>query len=194
MRSIVGAQAGVEGEVTVLGLPAGSPELRAEVGYVTQAASVYPDLTVEQNVTYFARLTGRERLKSDVAEALDAVDLAALAGRRTTALSGGQRSRVSIACALVGHPALLILDEPTVGLDPVLRADLWARFQRLADAGTTLLVSSHVMDEADHCDRLLLLRDGHLLADTTAAGLREETGQSGLEEAFLALITEGERA
>ncbi len=187
MRSVVGTQLGVEGTVTVLGEPAGTPGLRARVGYMTQAASVYTDLTVRQNVGYFARLAGAGA-RAEVDAALAAVDLDRLAHRRARNLSGGQVRRVSLACALVGRPELLILDEPTVGLDPVLRADLWAQFRALADAGTTLLVSSHVMDEADHCDRLILMREGELVATTTAAEMRADTGCLGLDAAFLALI------
>lgn len=186
MRAVVGSQKNVRGTVTVLGEPAGTAALRSRVGYVTQSASVYRDLTVRENVTYFARLTGAT---GDVAEALAAVDLADVAHQRVKDLSGGQVRRVSIASALVGRPELLILDEPTVGLDPVLRADLWHRFRRLADDGTTLLVSSHVLDEADHCDSLILLREGTLVATTTAAGMRSRTGQTSLDAAFLDLIT-----
>ncbi|MFC0315821.1 ABC transporter ATP-binding protein [Gordonia phosphorivorans] len=187
MRAVIGSQRNVRGTVTVLGLPAGSAALRSRIGYVTQAASVYTDLTVHQNITYFARLTDST---ANVDEALAAVDLVDLAGQRAKNLSGGQLRRVSIASALVGRPDLLILDEPTVGLDPVLRADLWQRFRGLADAGTTLLVSSHVMDEADHCDGLILLRDGALVATTTAAEMRARTGEQSLDEAFLKIITE----
>lgn len=186
MRAVVGSQKNVRGTVTVLGEPAGTAALRSRVGYVTQSASVYRDLTVRENVTYFARLTGAT---GDVAEALAAVDLGEVAHQRVKDLSGGQVRRVSIASALVGRPELLILDEPTVGLDPVLRADLWRRFRRLADDGTTLLVSSHVLDEADHCDSLILLREGTLVATTTAAEMRSRTGQTNLDAAFLDLIT-----
>lgn len=186
IRAIVGSQIVHSGTVTVLGEPAGSASLRSRVGYVTQSPSVYSDLTVDRNVRYFAALYGRSSVDAD--EAVNAVGLhthrSALAGN----LSGGQRSRVSLACALVAQPELLLLDEPTVGLDPVLRADLWDRFADLARTGTTLLVSSHVMDEADHCATLLLLRDGHLLAHLTPDELRIRTGQDRLEDAFLHLI------
>ncbi|MEZ5210845.1 ABC transporter ATP-binding protein [Gordonia sp. (in: high G+C Gram-positive bacteria)] len=188
MRAIVGTQSHVDGTLTVLGLPAGVRALRSRVGYVTQAASVYVDLTVRENIAYFARLQGNS---SGVDDALAAVDLTGVARQRAANLSGGQLRRVSIASALVGAPELLILDEPTVGLDPVLRADLWQRFRRLADDGTTLLVSSHVMDEADHCDGLILLRDGRLVATTTADEMRVRTGCSSLDAAFLDLITHG---
>ncbi len=187
MRAVVGTQRRVSGRVEVLGRPAGSPELRGTVGYVTQAASVYTDLTVEQNVRYFARLVGGVD-RADAA--IDAVDLGSRRHHRAGALSGGQRSRVSIACALVARPRLLVLDEPTVGLDPVLRADLWRRFRALADDGVTLLVSSHVMDEAAHCDDLILMREGRVVAQLTPERLRSRTGRENLEDAFLALINE----
>ena len=186
LRSIVGVQILAGGTVTVLGEPAGSPALRSRVGYVTQEASVYGDLTVRANLTYFAALVGAPR--DAVERTIEAVDLTTDADSRVDRLSGGQRSRVSLGAALVGSPELLVLDEPTVGLDPVLRRDLWALFHRLAAGGTTLLVSSHVMDEATRCDRLLLLREGHLLADDTPEGLLARTGATDAEHAFLALI------
>ena len=190
LRSIVGVQIIAGGTVTVLGEPAGSPSLRSRVGYVTQDASVYADLTVRANLAYFAALAGAPR--AEVERIIEAVDLTSDIDSRVDQLSGGQRSRVSLAAALVGSPELLILDEPTVGLDPLLRRDLWAQFRRLADGGTTLLVSSHVMDEATRCDRLLLLRDGRLLADESPDGLLARTGAVDAEQAFFALIeTEG---
>jgi ABC-2 type transport system ATP-binding protein len=190
LRSIVGVQVIAGGTVTVLGEPAGSPGLRSRVGYVTQDASVYADLTVRANLTYFAALAGAPR--AEVERIIEAVDLTTDIDSRVGQLSGGQRSRVSLAAALVGSPELLVLDEPTVGLDPVLRRDLWALFRRLADDGTTLLVSSHVMDEATRCDRLLLLREGRLLADDSPQGLLARTGAPDAEQAFFALIeTEG---
>ncbi len=186
MRALVGVQAKVTGTVEVLGLPAGSPELRHRIGYVTQAPAVYTDLTVRENLTYFAAVVGAPA--GDVERVLTSVDLQAYAGTRVDQLSGGQRSRVSLATALLGSPELLVLDEPTVGLDPVLRRDLWSMFHRLADAGCTLLVSSHVMDEATRCDRLLLIRDGDLVADDTEAGLLAVTGAADVEQAFLAIV------
>ncbi len=186
MRSIVGTQIIAGGTVTVLGRPAGSAELRHRVGYVTQDPTIYGDLRVIDNVRYFAALYGVDTKAAD--EAVEAVGLddhrSALCGN----LSGGQRTRASLACALVSRPDLLVLDEPTVGLDPVLRVDLWEQFDHLARRGTTLLVSSHVMDEADHCGDLLLMRDGHVLAHTTPSKLREDTGCQSLEEAFLSVI------
>jgi ABC-2 type transport system ATP-binding protein len=186
MRALVGVQVVRSGEVTVLGEPAGSPGLRARVGYVTQAPSVYADLTVRENARYFAALYGMSSREADAAIA--DVGLTDAAGQLVNDLSGGQRGRVSLACALVGSPEVLVLDEPTVGLDPVLRVELWGRFHALAEAGTTLIVSSHVMDEADRCDRLLLLRDGDLLADSTPAQLRADGRSQHLEEAFLHLV------
>lgn len=192
MRAVVGVQVVAAGAVTVLGLPAGDPALRPRVGYVTQAPSVYLDLTVAENLRYFGAIanTGSER----IAEVVDTVGLAGQEAALVGALSGGQRSRVSLASALLADPDVLVLDEPTVGLDPVLRADLWGTFHALAAAGTTLLVSSHVMDEAAACDDLLLLRDGALLRRGTPDGLRAETGEQDLSDAFLALIQRGRRA
>ncbi|RBY80701.1 ABC transporter ATP-binding protein [Blastococcus sp. TF02A-26] len=186
MRAVVGVQRIRSGRVTVLGEPAGSPALRSRVGYVTQAPSVYADLTVRENARYFAALYGRGARAADAAIA--DVGLREAAGQLVGDLSGGQRGRASLACALVGEPELLVLDEPTVGLDPVLRVELWDRFAALAAAGTTLVVSSHVMDEAGRCDRLLLLREGELLSDSTPARLRADTGTDDLEEAFLRLV------
>jgi ABC-2 type transport system ATP-binding protein len=186
MRAIVGVQIVAGGRIEVLGEPAGATRLRRRVAYTTQAPSVYVDLTLRENLAYFARVLGRDG--AAVERAIGTVGLADVAGRQVRTFSGGQLSRASLASALLGEPELLVLDEPTVGLDPLLRRDLWATFRRLAEAGATLLVSSHVMDEADHCDRLLLLRDGRLLADETPAGLRARTGVDGLDEAFLALV------
>lgn len=186
MRAVVGTQIIASGEVSVFGEQAGTAKLRKRVGYVTQAPSIYNDLTVHDNVAYFAALYGKSN--DDVAAAIESVGLTDRAGHTGDQLSGGQRTRVSLACALVADPDLIVLDEPTVGLDPVLRADLWERFKSLAARGRTLLVSSHVIDEAEHCDRLLLMREGRLLAELTPTELREQTGEESLEEAFLSLI------
>jgi ABC-2 type transport system ATP-binding protein len=186
MRAIVGTQIVASGAVTVLGSPAGSADLRSRVGYVTQDPTIYDDLRVVDNVRYFASLYGTEPKSAD-----EAIKTVGLDDHRTAMcgnLSGGQRTRVSLACALVSNPDLLVLDEPTVGLDPVLRVELWEQFDQLARRGTTLLVSSHVMDEADHCADLLLLREGRLLAHTTPSKLRKDTGCTSLEQAFLAII------
>jgi ABC-2 type transport system ATP-binding protein len=192
MRAIVGVQIVAGGSVTVLGLPAGSPALRRQVGYVTQAPSVYGDLTVLENLRYFARIAGVGRNRVD--EVLESVGLTRFTARLTAALSGGQRARVSLASALLGSPQLLVLDEPTVGLDPVLRAELWRMFHGLAQNGATLLVSSHVMDEAGECDELLLMREGTLLEQSTPDELRRRTGQDDLAKAFLAVIESAERS
>ncbi|MFK4064972.1 ABC transporter ATP-binding protein [Streptomyces sp. NPDC029674] len=195
MRAVVGTQARVTGTLEVLGRPAGAPALRSRVGYVTQHPSVYDDLTVRQNLAYFAavldpgRGTAAERRRDHVTRVLDDVALASHADSLAGNLSGGQRSRVSLAVALLGAPELLVLDEPTVGLDPVLRRDLWNLFHAIAaDRGATLLVSSHVMDEAERCHRLLLMREGELLADDTPDALRDRTHSETVEQAFLHLV------
>jgi ABC-2 type transport system ATP-binding protein len=182
MRVLVGVQKNVRGTARVLGLSAGAPALRRRIGYVTQAPAVYGDLTVDENVRYFAALHG-----SPAGDVVERVGLDAQRGQLVSTLSGGQRARVSLATALLGTPDLLVLDEPTVGLDPVLRRDLWQLFRSLAERGTTLLVSSHVMDEASRCDRLLLMRDGQLVADDTLPGLLKRTRTKDVESAFLAL-------
>ena len=190
IRSIVGVQIVEAGEVTVLGRPAGDAALRRRIGYVTQAPSVYADLTVRENLMYFGRIVsvGRER----VDEVLERVGLAPAAGQLVGSLSGGQIARVSLGTALLHEPELLVLDEPTVGLDPVLRRDLWEFFHELAQAGTTLLVSSHVMDEAARCDRLVLLREGEILAALTPDELLQRTGAADLDDAFLRLVEESD--
>jgi ABC-2 type transport system ATP-binding protein len=188
MRSIVGVQRVAGGSVQVLGLPAGAAALRPRVAYVTQAPAVYADLSVRENLRYFARILRTPRASVD--SAIERVSLADVADRVVTKLSGGQRARVSLATALLGEPELLVLDEPTVGLDPVLRRDLWAMFHGIADAGAALLVSSHVMDEADRCDELVLLREGDVLATGTPAALRAATGASELDDVFLRLVEE----
>ncbi|MFE2639235.1 ABC transporter ATP-binding protein [Streptomyces scopuliridis] len=196
MRAIVGTQAKVTGTLDVLGLPAGDGALRARIGYVTQAPSVYDDLTVRQNLDYFAAVLDPGRARRDarretVTRAIGDVDLASHADSLAGRLSGGQRSRVSLAVALLGTPELLVLDEPTVGLDPVLRRDLWDLFHRIAaERAATILVSSHVMDEAERCHRLLLMRDGEILADDTPDALRARTRTETVEAAFLHLVDE----
>jgi ABC-2 type transport system ATP-binding protein len=187
MRCVVGVQVTAGGTVTVLGLPAGSPPLRRRVGYVTQAPSVYADLTVRENLRYFARVLGAPAQRVD--EVAATVGLEGQVDALVAALSGGQQARVSLATALLGSPELLVLDEPTVGLDPVLRIELWDAFRQLADAGTTLLVSSHVMDEAERCDDLVLMRDGEVLAAESRQALIARTGAADVEQAFLQLVT-----
>lgn len=186
MRAVVGVQDRVSGVVQVLGQAAGSPPVRGRVGYVTQAPSIYDDLTARQNLEFFGAILGRG--SGDVAAALGLVDLLDAADQLVGTMSGGQQSRVSLATALLGAPELLVLDEPTVGLDPVLRRALWDTFHDLAAGGTTVLVSTHVMDEAERCDRIALLRDGHILATGTPRALKETTGTDSVEAAFLALI------
>lgn len=186
MRAVVGVQIVEAGTVTVLDHPAGSPQLRDRIGYATQNPSVYADLTINEALRYFAAVLRAPA--SDVARVIDEVGLGTHADQLVGDLSGGQRSRASLAVALLGKPELLVLDEPTVGLDPVLREDLWALFHRLAARGVTLLVSSHVMDEAARCQRLLLMREGRILADDTPDALRTSTGADDLEQAFLSLV------
>ena len=189
MRAIVGVQRVRSGHVEVLGQPAGSKTLRDRVGYVTQAASVYDDLSVAENLRFFARVLGVRAIDEAIDASIAAVDLDSHRDQVVGNLSGGQRSRASLAVALLGDPDVLVLDEPTVGLDPVLRRDLWALFHRLADSGKAVLVSSHVMDEAERCDRLVLMRDGRILAHGTPAEIRGDARD--IEDAFLRIV-EGE--
>ncbi|MFJ2758302.1 heme ABC exporter ATP-binding protein CcmA [Nocardioides sp. NPDC087217] len=191
MRALVGVQAKVTGTLTVLGRPAGSAALRARIGYVTQAASVYDDLTVTENLRFFTRVLGAPM--SSVSEAIETVDLVDHKDQVVRDLSGGQRSRVGLAAALLGSPDLLVLDEPTVGLDPVLREQLWGTFRDLAAAGAAVIVSSHVMDEAERCDRLLLMRDGAFLADGSPAEIKQKADADDIERAFLTLVKEAAR-
>ncbi|WBB64244.1 ABC transporter ATP-binding protein [Streptomyces sp. WMMC500] len=192
MRAVVGTQARVTGTLDVLGEPAGAAGLRHRIGYLTQEPSVYRDLTARQNLDYFAAVleprAGHAERRAQVERALADVDLTDHGDRLAGRLSGGQLSRVSLAVALLGSPELLVLDEPTVGLDPVLRRDLWRLFHEIAARGATLLVSSHVMDEAERCERLMLMRAGRILADDTPDGLRERVGRDSVEEAFLRLV------
>jgi ABC-2 type transport system ATP-binding protein len=192
IRSIAGTQRIAHGELLVLDLPAGDAALRTAVGYAAQTAAVYADLSVEENVRYFAAVLRAPA--DDVSRVIEAVDLTRLRHRLVATLSGGEQSRVSLAVALLGAPRLLLLDEPTVGLDPVLREQLWELFAGLAQSGLTLLVSSHVMDEAARCDALLLMREGDILAQETPDELRTRTGEDDLGQAFLALIRASEAA
>jgi ABC-2 type transport system ATP-binding protein len=192
MRALVGVQRITAGSVEVLGSPAGSASLRDQIGYVTQQPSVYDDLTIAENLRFFARILGVADQR--VAECIELVALGDHRDRVVSRLSGGQRSRVSLAVALLGEPRLLVLDEPTVGLDPVLRVELWQTFHRLADEGAAVLVSSHVMDEASRCDRLLLMREGRLIADDSPEALLEHTGAEDIEHAFLSLVHAEEAA
>lgn len=186
IRTITGVQKLTSGTVSVLGLPSGHRSLRSRIGYVTQAPAIYPDLTVHQNLTYFARLTGATRQDVDIL--IDTVELSAQRQQLVDSLSGGQKARVSLAIALLGQPELLVLDEPTVGLDPLLRARLWDMFADLARQGKTILVSSHVMDEAERCDDLILLREGKVLWNDTRQALLERVDALSVGEAFIKVI------
>ena len=190
MRAIVGRQRITKGTITIFGMPAGSPQLRPQLSYMTQEVSVYSDLTVRENLAYFATVFGisKKQLQAQVADILQTVHLTDHANSMVQKLSGGQKQRVSLAIALIGSPKLMVLDEPTVGLDPVLREELWALFRELAQQGTTLLISSHVMDEAERCDDLLLIRDGVLLAHGSPTELCRQTDAKTVEKAFLQLV------
>ena len=193
MRAIVGVQVVQGGTVTVLGLPAGSTALRRRVGYSTQFPAIYNDLTVTENLRYFAAVLGAQ--SSDVDRVIAEVALEAHSQALASQLSGGQLTRASLAVALLGTPELLVLDEPTVGLDPVTREELWSLFRRLgADRHVTLLMTSHVMDEAARCETLLLMRDGRILMQTTPDQLRQMAGTTNLDEAFLRVIRLAERS
>jgi len=185
IRAIVGVQIVHDGDVTVLGRPAGSPDLRRRVAYVTQAPSIYGDLTVRENLRYFARVMAAPAAR--IEQVIATVGLRQELDRVAGTLSGGERSRASLAVALLGEPELLVLDEPTVGLDPVLRQGLWATFHELATRGVTLLVSTHVMDEASHCDDLVLMREGRIVATDPPEQLLQQTGSEDLEQAFIML-------
>jgi ABC-2 type transport system ATP-binding protein len=183
IRSLVGLVKPEAGEVEVLGARMPRRQVLASIGYMTQAPALYMDLTVEENARFFARVNGG----GDVDGALRFVDLWERRRSVTATLSGGMRTRLSLACTLVHRPSLLLLDEPTVGVDPQLRATLWDGLRRMAADGTTILVSSHVMDEAERADRLGLIRDGRMLAEGTVAELLALAGVERLEDAFLTL-------
>jgi ABC-2 type transport system ATP-binding protein len=186
-RSVVGVQEISGGQISVLGEPAGSNKLRNRIGYLTQNASIYSDLTCIENLKYFAQVLGTSEISVD--EIIDLVDLRKNRKQLAASLSGGERARLALATTLLGSPDLLILDEPTVGLDPVLRIELWSLFHRLAEQGKTLLISSHVMDEADRCDSLILLRDGAILTQGAPAELKAQTGEDEMEGVFISLVT-----
>jgi ABC-2 type transport system ATP-binding protein len=187
IRMLVGLVKPDAGTVAVLGRAMPDLAVLGEVGYMTQQAALYPDLSIEENVRFFAALWGREE---GVEGALEFVDLVSRRASTVATLSGGMRTRTSLACAIVHRPRLLLLDEPTVGIDPQLRAQIWARLGEMAEGGTTILVSSHVMDEAERCDRLCLMRAGKILAEGTVAELKEGAGVAKLEDAFLKLSEE----
>jgi ABC-2 type transport system ATP-binding protein len=190
IRAIVGRQRVTKGSIHVLGLPAGSAPLRARMSYMTQGLSAYGDLTVQENLRYFAVMFGirHKSIKPVIAEILHTIDMTSRAGKLVGTLSGGQKQRVSLAIALIGYPKLMVLDEPTVGLDPVLREQIWDLFRRLAANGTTLIVTSHVMDEAARCDDLLLIRDGTVLAHDSPTALCAQTNSKTVEQSFLRLV------
>lgn len=196
IRAIVGSLEVPEGEgsVQIFGQPAGSPGLRQMVTYMSQELSVYSDLTVHENLAYFITMVGQPKAgsKAAIGRLLETVDLADKAGSLVSDLSGGQKQRVSLAIALIGSPKLMVLDEPTVGLDPVLRDKLWRLFKQLAGQGTTLIISSHSMDEAERCDNLVLIRDGEVIAHSSPAELLQQTHTKSVEYAFLKLVGEGD--
>ena len=186
MRSVVGLQRFSGGTINVLGANAGDKSLRTRVSYSTQDASIYRDLTCGENIDYFSSLQGDTSTTTE--EILELVELGKNRKQLAATLSGGERARLALATALVGKPEILILDEPTVGLDPLLRRDLWRLFHRFTAQGKTLLVSSHMMEEADHCDELILLRDGAILAKGTPEQLRQETGLENMDSVFISLV------
>lgn len=186
LRSIVGVQEIHSGEIKVLGSTAGSKSLRTKIGYFTQSASIYSDLTCIENLRYFAKIIGDSEIS--VQQILELVDLTKNQKQLASSLSGGERARLALASALLGKPEILVLDEPTVGLDPVLRRDLWDLFHRLAEQGKTLLISSHVMDEADRCDFLFLIREGRILASGTPRDLKAQAHADDMESVFISLV------
>lgn len=190
IRSIVGRQKIAKGSIEVFGEPAGSAGLREQLSYMTQEISVYGDLTVRQNLKYFATMFGKKRREVTplVNTILAEVDMTGHGDQLVDKLSGGQKQRVSLALALIGNPPLMILDEPTVGLDPVLRDQVWSLFRKLASGGTTIIMTSHVMEEAERCDDLLLLRDGKVLAHDSPKAFRARTKSQTVEQGFLKLV------
>lgn len=190
IKSIVGRLKVRQGSVRVLGSAAGSPVLRRHVSYMSQELSVYTDLNVVDNLTYFGRMKclDKNTLKAAVHQALELVDLTDKSTSYVSQLSGGQKQRVSLAVALLGNPELLIMDEPTVGLDPSLRENLWELFHKLSSQGTTLVISSHSMDEATRCDELVLISEGKIIANDTPKKVMSSTLTDNMEQAFLKLV------
>ena len=184
IRLICGLLEANAGTVTMLGQRMPNVAVLRQVGYMTQQAALYPGLSVEENVAFFAAINGAD---AGIKAALELVQLYDRRKSVVATLSGGMRQRCSLACALVHRPELLLLDEPTVGIDPQLRVQFWESFRRMAAGGTTIIVSSHVMDEADRCQRLGLIQYGRLLAEGTPAEIRSQGGSPNLEDAFLAL-------
>ena len=190
IRCIVGRLQSPAGSIVIEGLPAGSAKLRGTVSYMTQELSVYGDLTVRENIMYFARMAGQSRTDAQeiIIDLLETLELSDKANILVGKLSGGQKQRVSLAVALIGSPKIMILDEPTTGLDPVLRDKLWRLFNQLAARGTTLIISSHSMDEASRCDDLVLMRGGEVIAHSPPDELLQKTSTSSVEQAFLQLV------
>jgi ABC-2 type transport system ATP-binding protein len=190
MRVLVGRLQVQKGSINILGLPVGSPGLRRELSYMTQELSVFLDLTVKENLAYFATMIGikRKELGKTIRQALEAVDLTDKSRSLVSDLSGGQKQRVSLAVALLGSPKIMVLDEPTVGLDPVLRDNLWNLFRKLAAGGTSLIISSHSMEEAERCDDLVLIRAGRVIAHMAPDELTRQTGTKTIEQSFLKLV------
>ena len=188
IRSIVGRIKLTSGSIEIFGLPAGDSKLRNQITYMTQELSVYPDLTVMENLRYFATMMGHKNSNEIIKDVLSEVDMSEKANSLVKNLSGGQKQRVSLSVALIGSPKLMVLDEPTVGLDPVLRENLWKLFNKLESQGTTLLVSSHSMDEAERCDDLILIRSGNLIAHGSPSELKKQTDTKTIEESFLKLV------
>ena len=186
IRLLVGLAQPTAGEVEVLGVRMPDRPILASIGYMTQADGIYSDLSVWENLRFFGALSGKAS-HGDMDAALEMVDLSARRNTPVHELSGGMRRRLSLACALVHRPRMLFLDEPTVGIDPALRVQFWRHFRALAQAGATLVVSSHVMDEADRCDELLLMLHGHLLARGSGAEIRRQAGTDDMETALLRL-------
>ena len=184
IRLLAGLASATSGKARVLGVEMPSRSNLARIGYMTQADGIYPELSVWENLSFFAALYGQTD-KAEMRRTLQLVELDGRQGTPAQDLSGGMRRRLSMACALAHHPAVIFLDEPTVGVDPALRVQFWNHFHRLAADGATLLVSSHVMDEADRCDELLFIRDGRVLAQGTPDALRKKAGTDNLETAFL---------
>lgn len=192
IRAIVGRQKLTKGSIEVMGMNAGAAKHRSRLSYMTQENSVYPDLTTLQNLQYFATMFGikKKDMIAEIDGILEVVDMHEQADQLVGSLSGGQKQRVSLAVSLIGKPELMVLDEPTVGLDPVLRDEIWKMFRNLAEQGKTLIISSHVMDEAERCDELVLIRDGKVLAQGSPQGLCEQTGARTVEQSFLKLVGE----
>jgi ABC-2 type transport system ATP-binding protein len=186
IRLLSGLARATGGEARILGTKMPSRKTLARIGYMPQAEAIYPELSVGENLGFFARLLGHAD-KASIDRVLDLVELSGRKGTPALQLSGGMRRRLSLACTLVHEPEVLFLDEPTVGVDPALRVQFWTHFRRLASAGTTILVASHVMDEADRCDELVFVRDGKVIGQGTGTQLREKAGTDNLEAAFLVL-------